>query len=89
MYAAADDRATAKRAIRGALEAHLKALGELGTSLAPRVDLFALRSGVGETLSFTGIGALIGHRTSIAKAKAARVNGLRGGRPRRVSVGAR
>ena len=89
VYAAADDRATAKRAIRSALEAHLNALEGLGKSPTPRVDLFVLRSGVGEKLSFTGIGALMGHRTSLAKAKAARVNGLRGGRPRRVSAGAR
>ena len=89
VYAAADDRATAKRAIRGALEAHLKALEELGRTPTPRVDLFVLRSGVGKKLSFAGIGALLGRRTSVAKAKAARVNGLRGGRPRRSSAGAR
>ena len=89
VYAAADDRATAKRAIRRALEAHLKALEELGKSPTRRVDLFVLRSGRGRKLSFAGIGALMGQRTSIAKAKAARVNGLRGGRPRRVSASAR
>ena len=89
VYAAADDRATAKRAIRGALEAHLKTLERLGKSPNPRVDLYVLRFGAGQKLSFAGIGALMGHRTSTAKAKAARANGLRGGRPRRVSAGAR
>jgi predicted RNase H-like HicB family nuclease len=89
VYAAADDRATAKRAIREALEAHLEALEELGKSPTPKADLLVLRSGVGKTLRFTGISALMGHRTSPAKAKAARLNGLRGGRPRRVLVGAR
>ena len=85
VYAAADDRATAKRAIRGAVEAHLKALEELGQTPNPKAALFVLRSGTGKRLSFAGIGALMGHRTSIAKARAARVNGLRGGRPRRAS----
>jgi predicted RNase H-like HicB family nuclease len=89
VYAAAEDRATAKRAIREALEAHLGALEKLGKSATPKADLLVLRSGVGKTLSFTGIGALMGHRKSIAKAKAARLNGLRGGRPRRALVGAR
>ena len=86
VYAAADDRAAAKRAIRGALETHLKALEELGRKPTPRVDLFVLRSGVGKKLKFAGIAALMGHRTSIAKAKAARVNGLKGGRPRRAAA---
>ena len=89
VYAAADDRASAKRAIREALEAHLEALRRLGKSPSSKADLLVLRSGVGKTLRFTGIAALMGHRTSTAKAKAARVNGLKGGRPRRVLVGAR
>ena len=89
VYAAADDRATAKRAIRGALEAHLKGLEGLGKSPNPRVDLFVLRSGAGQKLSFAGIGALLGRRTSPAKARAARANGRRGGRPRRIPEGAR
>ena len=89
VYVAADDRATAKRAIRGALEAHLKALAEQGKSPTPRADLFVLRARPGKKLSFVGIGASMGRKTSIAKARAARVNGRRGGRPRRVSEGAR
>lgn len=79
VYAAAADRATAKRAIRSALEIHLKALKEEGRVPASRVDLLVLRSEAGKTFRFAGIGALVGHRTSAARTKAARLNGRKGG----------
>ena len=81
VYAAADTRASAKRAIRGALAAHLNTLKARGTPARSKADLFVLRER-NESLAFTGFGALLGRKTSKAKAQAARLNGRKGGRPR-------
>ena len=91
VYAAADTAAAAKRGIRLALAAHLETLVHLGRTTVPLVDVLVLRSdpaasGVRPRLRFVGLGALLGRRTSKAKADAARRNGRKGGRPRTVTV---
>jgi predicted RNase H-like HicB family nuclease len=88
VYAAADTAAVAKRAIRGALAAHLDTLRKLGREPEPRAELLVLccssKSGTSHrrtALRFAGLGALLGRATSAAKADAARRNGRKGGRP--------
>jgi predicted RNase H-like HicB family nuclease len=86
VYAAADTPAAAKRAIRSALAAHLDALTALGQDVKPRADLLVLRYEARartrrERLRFVGPGALMGKKTTAAKAEAARRNGRKGGRP--------
>ena len=88
VYAAADTAAAAKRAIRTALAAHLDTLEALGQEPTPQADLTVLRRDVYATrpdsLRFVSVGALLGRRTSKAKATASRRNGAKGGRPRAV-----
>ncbi|MEW6271467.1 MAG: type II toxin-antitoxin system HicB family antitoxin [Thermodesulfobacteriota bacterium] len=91
VYAAADTAAQARRAIRGALAAHLDTLRELGREPRPRGDVAVLRydlpaRGRRGRLRFVGLGALLGRVTSEAKARAARINGRKGGRPRRAEA---
>ncbi len=86
VYAAADTAAAAKRGIRSALAAHLDALTALGQDVKPQADLLVLRHDAQartrrERLRFVGPGALMGKKTTAAKAEAARRNGRKGGRP--------
>ena len=86
VYAAADTAAAAKRGIRSALAAHLDALTALGQDVKPQADLLVLRHDARaptrrERLRFVGPGALMGKKTTAAKAEAARRNGRKGGRP--------
>ena len=92
VYAAADTAAVAKRAIRSALAAHLDALSAAGREAQAQADVVVLRYDSRartrrESLRFVGLGALMGKTTSSAKAKAARRNGKKGGRPRKAEQG--
>ena len=91
VYAAADTAAVAKRAIRSALAAHLDALGATGQEARAQADVSVLRYDSRartrrEGLRFVGLGALMGKKTTSAKAEAARRNGKKGGRPRKAAV---
>ena len=90
VYAAADTSAAAKRAIRGALAAHLDALRELGREAHPAADVTVLRRETYATqpdrYEFVGVAALLARGTSLAKAKSSRRNGRKGGRPRVASL---
>lgn len=84
VYAAADTAAVAKRSIRTALADHLRALHELGQAPHANAQVAVLRyTPERDELHFTGIGALLGRKTSADKAEAARRNGRLGGRPRK------
>ena len=87
VYAVGDTRAKTKAAIREAARTHLLALRRLGKSVKPRGDVLLLRGDLDRpdvTLEFTGFASLLGRKRSTAKARAARLNGRKGGRPRHV-----
>ena len=82
VYAAADTATDAKRAIRGALAAHLEALRTRHVrATRSKMQLLVLRY-KNHGLQYAGLGSLLGRKTSAAKAQAARENGRKGGRPR-------
>ena len=77
-----------------AVAAHLDALKELGQESTARADVAVLRYDPHartrrDGLRFVGLGALMGKKTTSAKADAARRNGRKGGRPRKATVGTR
>jgi predicted RNase H-like HicB family nuclease len=89
VYAAANTRAKVKSAIREAAMAHFQALKGLGKSLKPRGDVLLLKGDLDRAdpnLEFTGFASMLGRKKSMAKARAARLNGRKGGRPRIVTT---
>ncbi len=90
VYAAAGTMAGARRGIREALEGYLHAMSWRRWRLPERradvgmikVEMVAAQPRV----SVLGAGALLGRRTSRAKAATSRANGARGGRPRKTAT---
>lgn len=84
VYAAADSHAKAERAIRGVLEEYLKVHPASRPAARVRVARVSDR---GKGVSVVGVAALVGARRSGAKARASRLNGRLGGRPRKPATG--
>jgi len=87
VYAAADTLSGARRGIREALIGFLEVMRARGWRLPVRRAEVAVARvetlASGRRVSLVGAGALLGRRTSRAKAEASRANGARGGRPRK------
>jgi len=85
VYAAADTVREAKQALRGALRAHLATLEGLGRGVdkMKTAELSILTFAANKkSLKYANLAStLLGRRTSAAKARAARLNGRKGGRP--------
>ena len=79
VYAAADSQAKAERAICGVLAAYLKAHPDARSHARVRVARFSDQ----RKIDVVGVAALLGGGRSVRKARASRLNGRLGGRPRR------
>lgn len=90
VYAAADTERAAASAIGSALKMHLAAPDRLPEAVRPRRAALRVArvtySGANATLhvGLVGLGALLGRKRTGAKAAGARVNGRKGGRPRKI-----
>ena len=87
VYAAADTRAKAERAIRKTLAAYLDAHPMTSPTTRIRVARVSdnQKSKVHVVSSLVGVGALLGTSRSVHKASASRANGRLGGRPPRTA----
>jgi endonuclease YncB( thermonuclease family) len=81
VYAAADTRVKAERAIRSTLAAYLTEHPDTAPTSIVRVA----RVADGSTVRLVGVGALLGTGRSRAKARASQRNGRLGGRPRKTT----
>jgi predicted RNase H-like HicB family nuclease len=81
VYAAADTRAKAEQAIRATLAAYLDAHPDTVPTSAVRVA----RVSDGSRVQLVSVGALLGAGRSQRKARASKLNGRLGGRPRKIT----
>ncbi len=85
VYASADTLAAARRGIRQALEGFLSDMTGRGWALpVSRAEVAVIRVERRATrprVRLLGVGALLGRKTSRAKAESSRANGRLGGRP--------
>jgi predicted RNase H-like HicB family nuclease len=81
VYAAADSDAKAERAIRAVLAEYLNEHPGMRPEARVRVARVSDRGKA--RVSVVGVAALVGARSSDAKARASRANGRLGGRPRK------
>ena len=79
VYAVADSHAKAERAIRNVLASYLEAHPGARTQARVRVARLTDR----ETIQVVGVAALLGSGRSARKARASRMNGRLGGRPKK------
>ena len=83
VFAAANTRAAAERAVRRTLEAYLEAHPDSVPNSAVRVARVSI--GRRSTVRIVGVGALLGAGRSRLKARASKLNGRLGGRPRKTA----
>jgi hypothetical protein len=81
VYAAADSQAKAERAIRAVLTEYLDEHPDTHPDARVRVARVSDRGKA--RVSVVGVAALVGAKSSDAKARASRANGRLGGRPRK------
>jgi predicted RNase H-like HicB family nuclease len=92
VYAAAETRAKAERAIRAVLTAYLEAHPDSRPDAHVRVARFTNfgKTNIGKTkVDIIGVAALVGAHRSATKARASRANGRLGGRPRKTAAATR
>ena len=87
VYAAAETHAKAERAIRAVLTEYLNAHPASRPEARVRVARFSDKGK--RTVDILGVAALVGAHRSATKARASRVNGRLGGRPRKTGIAAR